>query len=188
MSQSESSSAILPAPGGGIIMPFRGSAPALGEGVFIAPNAVVIGRAMLGARVSIWFHTVVRADIAPITIGDDTNIQDHTVMHVGDQFPCVVGNRCVIGHRAILHGCTIEDEVMIGMGAILLNGCKIGTGSVVAAGALVPEGKVIPPGSLVMGAPGKVVREVKPAELETTRHLSGKYARVAGEYLEMLRS
>ncbi|MBI1784246.1 gamma carbonic anhydrase family protein [Candidatus Sumerlaeota bacterium] len=174
------------APGGGLIIPFRGHTPQLGEGVFIAPMATVIGRAKLGARASVWFNSIVRADIAPIEIGEDTNIQDNSVLHVGDDFPCIIAARCVVGHRAILHGCRIEEETLIGMGAMVLNGAKVGRGSIIAAGALIPEGKEIPPGSLVMGAPGKIVREVRPEELKTTLHLSSKYARVAAEYLAQL--
>lgn len=174
--------------GGGLVLPFRGATPELGEGAFIAPGATAIGRVKLGRRASLWFGTVARGDIAPIEIGEDTNIQDLTLMHVGDKFPCIVGARCVVGHRAILHGCRIEDEVLIGMGAILLNGSVIGAGSVVAAGALIPEGKVIPPRSVVMGAPGKIVKEAADEQVKSTLHFAEKYAKLAGEYLESLRT
>jgi carbonic anhydrase/acetyltransferase-like protein (isoleucine patch superfamily) len=127
---------------------------------FIAPGAVVLGDVSLGRRVSIWYHTVIRGDMAPIVIGDESNIQDLTMVHVDEGVPCTVGRRVGVGHRAILHGCTVEDECLIGMGAILLNGAHVGTGSVVGAGALLTEGLVIPPGSLVLGAPARIVRQV----------------------------
>ncbi len=173
--------------GGGWAIPFRDVKPRFEADCFVAPGASVIGSARLGKACSIWFHCVIRADIAPITIGESVNIQDNSVVHVGDKFPCVIGDRCVVGHRAILHGCDIEDETLVGMGAIILNGAKIGAGSVIAAGALVPEGKIIPPRSLVMGAPGKIRRDVSDEELATTRHLAKKYAGVASEYLNIFR-
>ncbi|HKI96692.1 MAG TPA: gamma carbonic anhydrase family protein [Gemmatimonadales bacterium] len=127
---------------------------------FLAPGAVVLGDVSIGRDASIWYNCVVRGDMAPITIGDETNIQDLTVMHVDDGIPCTIGRRVGVGHRAILHGCTVEDESLIGMGAILLNGVHVGTGSVVGAGAVLPEGMRVPPGSLVLGVPGRVVRSV----------------------------
>ncbi len=114
----------------------------------------------MGERSSVWYQCVVRADLEPITIGARTNIQDLTMMHVDEGVPCTVGNDVTVGHRCILHGCIIEDDCLIGMGAILLNNARVGRGSVIAAGALIREGMEIPPGSLVMGMPGKVVRPV----------------------------
>jgi carbonic anhydrase/acetyltransferase-like protein (isoleucine patch superfamily) len=127
---------------------------------FIAPGAVVLGDVSLGAEASIWYQCVVRADMAPIAIGAQTNIQDLSVVHVDENVPCVVGRRVGVGHRAILHGCTIEDDVLVGMGAILLNHVHVGTGSVIAAGAVLPEGMRVPPRSLVMGLPARVIRPV----------------------------
>lgn len=130
---------------------------------FIAPGAIVLGDVTIGRDASIWYQTVIRGDTAPIRIGDETNIQDLSMLHADAGFPCVVGNRVGVGHRAILHGCTVEDECLIGMGAILLNGVKVGRGSVVGAGAVLPEGVDVPPGSLVLGVPARVVRPVDEA-------------------------
>lgn len=127
---------------------------------FIAPGAFVLGDVSLGRQASVWYHTVVRGDMAPVTIGDETNIQDLSMVHVDEGVPCTIGRRVGVGHRAILHGCTVEDECLVGMGAILLNGVTVGTGSVIGAGAVVPEGMAIPPGSLVLGVPARVVRRV----------------------------
>lgn len=130
---------------------------------FIAPGAVVLGDVTLGRDASVWYHCVVRGDMAPIAIGDETNIQDLTMVHVDEGVPCTVGRRVGVGHRAILHGCVVEDEALVGMGAVLLNGVRVGTGSVIGAGAVLPEGLEVPPGSLVLGVPAKVVRPVDDA-------------------------
>jgi len=127
---------------------------------FIAPGAVVLGDVTLGSDSSIWYHTVVRADMAPIVIGERTNVQDLSMVHVDADVPCRIGSRVGVGHRAILHGCTVDDDCLIGMGAILLNHVRVGTGSVVGAGAVLPEGFEVPPGSLVVGVPARVVRPV----------------------------
>ncbi len=134
--------------------------PVIDPSVFIAPGAVVLGNVIIGRNSSVWYNTVVRGDMAPITIGDETNIQDLSMLHVDEGFQCVVGSRVGVGHRAILHGCTVEDECLIGMGSVLLNGARIGTGSVVGAGSLVTEGTEVPPGSVVLGVPARVVRTV----------------------------
>ena len=133
---------------------------------YIAPTAAVLGDVTLGPRSSIWYGSVVRGDMAPIVIGADTNIQDGTIVHVDEGVPCTVGARVGVGHRVILHGCTVDDDSLIGMGSVLLNGVRIGTGSVVAAGAVIPEGMLVPPGSLVMGVPGRIVRSVDPGLTE----------------------
>src|SRR6185503_11852282 len=156
---------------------------------FIAPGAVVLGDVSLGRNSSIWYNTVIRGDMAPILIGDETNIQDLSVVHVDEGVPCTIGKRVGVGHRVILHGCTVEDECLIGMGSVILNGATIGTGSVVGAGAVIPEGMSVPPGSLVMGVPGRIVRKVD-KELaaritgtwqhyveQAKRHREGKYPR-----------
>lgn len=172
----------------GLIIQFRGEEPRIAEGVFIAPGAVVIGRAKLAEGSSVWFNSVIRADIAPIEIGEETNIQDMSVLHVADEHPCIVGKRVVVGHRAILHGCRVGDETLIGMGATILNSAVIGEHCVIAAGSLVTEGAVIPAGCVVMGTPGKVVRPTTPAQVESTIHFAKKYARLAQEYLKSLGS
>jgi carbonic anhydrase/acetyltransferase-like protein (isoleucine patch superfamily) len=130
---------------------------------FIAPGAAVMGDVTIGQDASVWYGAVLRGDMAPIVIGPESNLQDGTIVHVDDGAPCIVGRRVGVGHRVILHGCTVEDECLIGMGSVLLNGVRIGTGSVVAAGAVIPEGMQVPPRSLVMGVPGRIVRPVDPA-------------------------
>jgi carbonic anhydrase/acetyltransferase-like protein (isoleucine patch superfamily) len=127
---------------------------------FIAPTASIMGEVSLGEESSVWYGAVLRGDMAPITIGERTNLQDGTIVHVDSDVPCTIGARVGVGHRVILHGCTVADECLIGMGSILLNGVRIGTGSVIAAGAVIPEGMEVPPGSLVMGVPGRIVRPV----------------------------
>jgi carbonic anhydrase/acetyltransferase-like protein (isoleucine patch superfamily) len=127
---------------------------------WVAPDANVIGNVVIGDGVGIWFGCTLRGDNDPITIGDGSNVQENTVMHTDDGYPLSIGQNCTIGHKAMLHGCTIGDNSLIGMGATVLNGAKIGRNCLIGAGALVTENKVIPDGSLVMGAPGKVVREL----------------------------
>ena len=147
---------------------------------FVAPTAVVIGSVTLGADSSVWYQAVLRADLAPIDVGAETNIQDGTIVHVDTGMPCTVGRRVGVGHRVILHGCVVEDECLIGMGAVVLNRVRIGTGSVVAAGAVIPEGMVIPPRSLVMGVPGRIVRQV---DAELSQRIAATWAR----YVELAR-
>lgn len=134
--------------------------PSIHPTAFVAPSATVVGDVTLEAHASVWYGCLVRGDIAPITVGPETNIQDLTVVHVDRDRGTAIGPRVGIGHRAIIHGCDIEEECLIGMGAIILSHAVIGAGSVVAAGALVREGKRVPPGSLVVGVPGRIVREV----------------------------
>lgn len=146
--------------------------PRIDPSAFIAPTAVVLGDVTLGARASIWYLSVVRGDMAPITIGADSNIQDGTIVHVDEGVPCTIGERVGVGHRVILHGCTVEHDSLIGMGSVLLNGVRIGAGSVVAAGSVVPEGMQVPVGSLVMGVPGRIVRAV---DAELSRRASATW-------------
>jgi carbonic anhydrase/acetyltransferase-like protein (isoleucine patch superfamily) len=148
---------------------------------FIAPGAAIMGDVTVGADASIWYGAVLRGDMAPITIGAETNLQDGTIAHVDDDLPCIIGRRVGVGHRVILHGCTVEDECLIGMGSILLNGVRIGTGSVVAAGAVIPEGMQVPPRSLVMGVPGRIVRPVDAA-------LAERIASTWSHYVEQARA
>jgi carbonic anhydrase/acetyltransferase-like protein (isoleucine patch superfamily) len=130
---------------------------------WIAPNATIIGRVRLEPDASVWFGAVLRGDNEPITIGERSNVQDLCVLHTDPGYPAAIGRDCTIGHRAILHGCTIGDGSLVGMGAIILNGAIIGRGCLIGAGALIPENKVIPDSSLVVGAPGKVIRELDSA-------------------------
>ncbi|MGH7531934.1 MAG: gamma carbonic anhydrase family protein [Gemmatimonadales bacterium] len=127
---------------------------------WVAPGAIVLGDVTLGERSSVWYGAILRGDNDRIVVGDETNLQDGTIVHVDEGVPCLIGRRVGVGHRALLHGCIVEDECLIGMASTILNRAVIGTGSVVAAGALVPEGMKVPPGSLVMGVPGRVVRSV----------------------------
>jgi carbonic anhydrase/acetyltransferase-like protein (isoleucine patch superfamily) len=140
--------------------------PSIHPTAFIASTAAVMGNVTLGEDVSVWYGAVLRGDMAPIVIGAQSNIQDGAVVHVDDGVPCHVGQRVGVGHRVILHGCTVEDDCLIAMGSVLLNGVVIGSGSVVAAGAVVPEGMRVPPRSLVMGVPGRIVRQVDGALAE----------------------
>jgi carbonic anhydrase/acetyltransferase-like protein (isoleucine patch superfamily) len=129
---------------------------------YVHPLAVVIGDVTLGARVSVWPTAVVRADTAPVVIGDESNVQDGTIVHVDAGVPATIGRRVAIGHRAIIHGATVEDDCLIAMGAILLNRVRVGSGSVVGAGAVCTEGMDIPPNSLVLGVPARVVGQTTP--------------------------
>src|SRR5215217_9652578 len=139
------------------------STPTIHPTAFVHPAAHVIGNVTIGARVSVWPTAVLRADSDAITIGEESNVQDGTIVHVDPGVPCTIGARVAIGHRAIVHGATVGDDCLIGMGAILLNGVTVGSGSIVGAGALCPEGMVIPPDSLVLGIPGRVVRKTTAA-------------------------
>lgn len=142
---------------------------------WMAPGAAIIGKVRLGEDVGVWFGVVARGDGEPITIGNGSNLQEHVVVHTDPGCPVVVGEGCTIGHRAVIHGCTIGNNVLIGMGAIILNGARIGDNSLIGAGALVTERKEIPPGSLVMGMPGKVVRALTPEEIERNRASAAHY-------------
>lgn len=159
--------------------------PPKGE-YFIAPTAAVIGRVELGRQVSIWFGAVLRGDNEPILIGEGSNIQDNCVLHTDPGFPLTIGRNVVVGHSVILHGCTIGDNVLVGMGATIMNGARIGANSVIGAGALIPEGKEIPPNSLVVGMPGKVSRTL--GDEEAAQLLAGakSYQRKIPLYLSTL--
>jgi carbonic anhydrase/acetyltransferase-like protein (isoleucine patch superfamily) len=146
-----------------MIIELDGVAPQIHPSAWVAPTAVLIGRVIVGPRANVWFGAVARGDNEPIVIGEGSNVQENSVLHTDMGFPLTIGANCTIGHKAMLHGCTIDDGSLIGMGATLLNGAHIGAGSLVGACALVTEGKAIPPGSLVMGSPGKVVRELDEA-------------------------
>lgn len=156
---------------------FGPALPDSGE-FWIAPEAVVAGRVRVGRNVGIWFGAILRAEDEWITLGDGTNVQDGCVLHVDAGFPLGIGRNCTIGHRAIVHGCTIGDNTLIGMGSTVLNGARIGRNCLIGANCLITENKVIPDNSLVMGAPGKVVRELDDAAIEElTRSAEGYQAR-----------
>lgn len=140
-----------------------------------------MGDVTIGAESSVWYGAVLRGDMAPIVIGSQTNLQDGTIVHVDERVPCQVGSRVGVGHRVILHGCTVEPDCLIGMGSVLLNGVRVGTGSVVAAGAVLPEGMDVPPRSLVMGVPARVVR---PVDDRLARRIEGTWT----HYVEQARA
>lgn len=152
------------------------------ESNWIAPDVTVIGKVHIGRNVGIWFGTVIRGDNDPIVIGADTNVQEHSVMHTDVGFPLTVGIGCTIGHRAMLHGCTIGDNSLIGMGAIVLNGAVIGKNCLVGAGALVTEGKVFPDNSLIVGSPAKVVRTLDENVVEGLRQSATHYVENARRF------
>jgi carbonic anhydrase/acetyltransferase-like protein (isoleucine patch superfamily) len=154
---------------------FLARKPRLGSGVYIARGAVVVGDVEIGDRSSVWYHAVLRGDINRIVVGHDSNIQDIAVLHLADDFPCLVGSWVTVGHGAIVHACTVEDEVLVGMGATILDGAVIGTQSIIGANALVPQGMEVPPGSLVLGVPGRVVRSLQTAERATICGWAAKY-------------
>lgn len=138
----------------------------ISDTAFIADGAKLIGNVIIGENVSIWYNCVIRADGTTVTIGDNSNVQDCCVIHVNENYPCVLGRNVSIGHGAVLHSAVIEDNVLVGMGAILMDNCHIGANSVIAAGALISAGTVIPPRSLVMGSPGKVRRQLTDEEIQ----------------------
>ena len=171
-----------------MIKPFKGKTPVVDASAFVAETAVLVGDIEIGANCSIWYGVAIRADINKVRSGAETNIQENTVIHVdlddrglGD-CSTVIGDRVTVGHGAILHGCKIGNDCLIGMGAIVLSGAKVGEGSVVAAGALVREGQVVPPHSLVMGMPAQVKKELGSAALEQIRQSARHYAELADEY------
>lgn len=174
-----------------MVMNFKNFAPSIGENVFIAPSADVIGRVKIGKDSSIWFGTVVRGDVHYITIGERTSIQDLSMVHIThhkrddetDGYPTTIGNDVTVGHKVMLHGCTIEDACLIGMSATILDGAVIGKESIVGAGALVTKGKVFPPRSLIMGSPAKLVRELTDSEVEELYASAKRYVAFKNEYL-----
>jgi carbonic anhydrase/acetyltransferase-like protein (isoleucine patch superfamily) len=156
--------------------------PTIDPSAFIHSTAVVAGDVTLGARVSVWPTAVIRGDSDSIVIGDDSNIQDGAIVHVDHGVPTKIGKRVAVGHRAIIHGSTVEDDCLIAMGAILLNGVHVGTGSIVGAGAVCREGMRIPPNSLVLGVPGRVTRETTPEERERIKHTVNSYLELQTRY------
>ncbi len=158
------------------------AAPSLGKDVFLAPGAHVIGRVTLGDRSSIWFNAVVRGDNDPIRIGAESNVQDGAMIHADPGVPTTIGDRVTIGHHAIVHGASVGDNSLIGMGATLLNRAVIGADSIVGANTLVTEGKVFPPGSLIVGSPARVVRALTEAEIAGLRLSAATYVANARRY------
>lgn len=158
------------------------TAPTIDATAFVHPRAFVCGDVTIGPRVSVWPFAAIRGDSAAVTIGADSNVQDGTVIHVDHGVPCHIGSRVGIGHRAIVHGATVADDCLIAMGAVLLNGVTVGTGSIVGAGAVCPEGMQIPPNSLVLGLPGRVIRQTTVEERERIRATVESYLALQEEH------
>lgn len=170
------------------ILPYKGVHPIIAADVFIAPGAMVIGDVTIGAGSSIWYNAVLRGDIAPIRIGDGSNIQDGCVLHVDADVPCVVGDGVVVGHGAVIHSGTVGDGAMVAMHATVLSNASVGAESIVGAGALVTEGKAFPDRSLIVGVPGKLLRPVSDEEVAGIRDNAARYARYAQEHRATLSS
>ncbi len=165
-----------------MLFPFQSFQPKLGRGAFVHPTAAVVGKVSLGERASVWPNASLRADLNRISVGAGSNVQDNAALHVSRKFPVKVGKFVSIGHGAIVHGCTIGDHCIVGMGAIVLNGARVGKNCLVAAGALVPEGRRVPAGSLVMGVPGKVVRRLTRAEIQRLKANALEYLALANAH------
>jgi carbonic anhydrase/acetyltransferase-like protein (isoleucine patch superfamily) len=169
-----------------MIKSFKNFSPRIGKRVFIAENATVIGNVEIGDDSSIWFGTILRGDVNFIKVGKCTSIQDGSVVHVTNKtYPTVIGNYVTIGHAVKLHGCTIKDNCLIGIGAIILDGAIVNENSIVAAGTLIPPNKEFPPGVLIMGFPGKVVRELTEEEIKSLHEHALRYVKYKDEYLNM---
>lgn len=166
-----------------MIKPFKSATPKLGARAWVADSAVVIGDVVLGEGASIWYGAVVRGDVEKIRIGARSNIQDNSVIHVDSGgWPTIVGEGVTVGHRVVLHGCTVKDGALIGIGAVVLNGAEVGEGALIGAGALVPPGAKIPPGVLAIGTPAKVKRELTAEEKEHLRESARHYVELAQEH------
>ncbi|MDV3221144.1 gamma carbonic anhydrase family protein [Intrasporangium sp.] len=162
-----------------MLIPLSEHVPQVHESAWVAPSADVIGRVELKAGSSVWYTAVLRAEFDPIVLGERSNLQDGVIVHTDHGKPATIGAGVSVGHRAVIHGCTIEDDCLIGMGSIILNGARVGAGSLVAAGAVVQEGAVIPPRSLVAGVPGKVRRELTDDDLQRVRANAEVYVGLA---------
>ncbi|MFH1379639.1 MAG: gamma carbonic anhydrase family protein [bacterium] len=161
---------------------FRNAKPRIHPSVFIAEGAQIIGKVSIGENSSVWFNTVIRGDIQQISIGKGSNIQDNSVLHVGEHVPCIVGNNVTVGHSVNLHGCRVEDNALVGIGAVVLTGAVIGKGAVVAAGSVVPEGMHVPAGRLVMGIPAKI-KKIKNQKAKPIKTWSEEYIKLRAQYL-----
>lgn len=172
-----------PAPGKRMsLVAHHGVFPRIAPSAFVADGAYLIGDVDLGAEASVWYNAVLRGDINAIRIGDRTNIQDGTIVHVTRTYPVVIGKEVTVGHQAMVHGCTIEDGALIGMSAVILDHAQVGAQALVAAGALVRQNFVVPPGTLVAGIPARIVRDLTDAELQQGRLAAGRYVQYAHSY------
>lgn len=162
---------------------YESFSPEIDPSAFVAKSADVIGRVKIHENASIWYNATLRGDINEIVIGARSNVQDNVVIHLSDDYGCYVGELVTVGHSAILHACTVKDEALIGMGAIILDGAVIGERSIIGAGSLVTGGTIIPPGSLVLGSPGKVVKTLSPEEQAKTKDWALKYVRQSRKFM-----
>ncbi len=165
-----------------LLLPYDGTSPAIPESAWLAPNATLVGKVTLGERASVFYGAVLRGDMDSISIGEGTNLQDNVTVHVDTGKPARIGARVSVGHAAVLHGCTVEDDCLIGMSATVLNGAVIGSGSLVAAGSVVLEGTVIPPRSLVAGVPAKVRRELTDDEFAKVQANAAHYLEISAAH------
>lgn len=170
---------------GAIILPFEDAWPEIADDAFIAPGAVVVGSVTIGSQASVWFNTTMRGDIAPITIGDRTSVQDNTVVHVNVDAPTVVGNDVTIGHSAVVHGTTIHDGALIGMGSLVLSYSVVGKNAVVAAGALIPERFEVPDGAVMVGVPARQRDALSSEQSDRIGGISGRYVRIGAKYRDI---
>jgi len=168
------------------LLPYGDTSPQVAESAWVAPGAYVIGDVDLGEESSVWYGAVLRGDTEPIRIGARTNVQDGCVLHVDPGFPAVVGEGCVVGHNAVVHGCEIGDDCLVGMGATILTGAKIGEGSIVAAGAVIPEGREFPPRSLIVGIPAKRVADVNEEQAADIERGASAYVERAASHRRSL--
>ena len=166
------------------LLPYKGIMPRVAEDVFVAEGAQVIGDVTIGSGSSIWYNTVVRGDVASVTIGRNCNIQDNSTVHAEPGGPIVIGDDVTVGHGAVVHGCTVGDGALIAIHATVLSGAVVGAGAMVGAGALVPEGKVIPPGSLALGVPARVIRDLSPDDRARMAATCRHYVELAREHAE----
>jgi carbonic anhydrase/acetyltransferase-like protein (isoleucine patch superfamily) len=170
----------------GKLLPHDGTSPEVAETAWIAPGAYVIGDVHLGEESSVWYGAVLRGDTEPIRVGARTNVQDGCILHADPGYPVIVGDGCVLGHNAVVHGCEVGDNCLVGMGATILNGAKIGAGSIVAAGAVVPEGREFESGSLIVGIPAKRSGDVTDEQAADTKRGASEYVERAAAHRKSL--
>ncbi|MDO4919324.1 gamma carbonic anhydrase family protein [Kocuria sp.] len=171
-----------PASPGPLVLPYGQQRPAIAETAFVAPNATVVGDVSVGPGAGIFYGAVLRGDRSPLRVGADSNLQDNVTVHSDPEHPVAIGERVSVGHGAVVHGCVLEDDVLVGMNATVLNGAVVGSGSLVAAGAVVLEGTVVPPGSLVAGVPGTVRRELSVEERHAVSRNAQNYIELSREH------
>ena len=159
--------------------------PRIAPDAYIAPDATLVANVEVGPEASVWHHAVLRGDVAPVVLGAQSNVQDGAVVHTADELPAIIGRLVTVGHKAVVHACTLEDEVLVGMGAVILDGAHVGTRSIIGANATVTQGMKIPPGSMVLGTPAKVVRSLSEAEQEEIKKWALRYVRLSREYLSV---